>query len=228
MEGLCAKALVALLAGCLAVDRVAFLQSLLSRPLPAAALAGLLLGRPETGLWCGMFLELIWIVRHPVGGAIPPDETLAALAGVCAACGAPEAWTPQSQAALGVLLGLPFGALGARLDERVRRANGAVLGLWRSRWVSGESTLAAAQRAGALRFFAAGALGGAMAAFVLGPLASALAAAWPEGLKRGMDVFSALLPVIGVGSLLSGLPGWGARAAFGLGLLGGLGLGRGR
>src|SRR6056297_3604623 len=52
--------------GC-GLDRVAAGQFLLSRPLVAAPLTGVL-------------LELLWLGRLPVGAAVPPDDTQVAIA----------------------------------------------------------------------------------------------------------------------------------------------------
>jgi PTS system mannose-specific IIC component len=222
VEDWAGKALLAVLAGILAVDRIAFFQSMLSRPLPAAALAGLLVGQPQTGLFCGIFLEAVWLTRHPVGGAIPPDETLTALAAVAAACAAPQGWKPEAAAALGVIVGLPYGYLGRALDLRVRKANGVLLLRVRAEVAVGNrGAVGRAQRLGALRFFGMGILGGAAAVLVAPPVAGLLVSAAPMPMQAGMEIFAVILPVIGAGALLSGIAGWGPRAALGLGALGG-------
>ena len=68
--------LVAMLTG---LDRVALVQVMISRPLVAAPLTGLVLGNPLLGLEVGMLLELLWLGRLPVGAAIPPDDTQVAV-----------------------------------------------------------------------------------------------------------------------------------------------------
>ena len=57
------------------LDRVALVQMMISRPLVAGPLTGLVLGKPLLGLEVGMLLELLWLGRLPVGAAIPPDDT---------------------------------------------------------------------------------------------------------------------------------------------------------
>ncbi|MGD9019102.1 MAG: PTS sugar transporter subunit IIC, partial [Desulfuromonadales bacterium] len=61
------------------LDRVAFVQFMISRPLVAGPLTGWVLGDPLTGLEVGMLLELLWLGRLPVGAAIPPDDTQVAV-----------------------------------------------------------------------------------------------------------------------------------------------------
>ena len=50
----------------LGLDRTAALQIMISRPLVAGPLVGLLLGDALTGLTVGMLLELLWLCRMPV------------------------------------------------------------------------------------------------------------------------------------------------------------------
>ena len=72
-----------LLAGTLAMltglDRVAFVQFMISRPIVAAPVAGWIMGNPLVGLEIGALLELLWLGRLPVGASIPPDETQVAI-----------------------------------------------------------------------------------------------------------------------------------------------------
>lgn len=70
--------LVAVLCG---LDRTAVLQLMLSRPIVAGPLTGLVLGSPLTGLQVGMLVELLWLGRLPVGASIPPDDTQIAVGG---------------------------------------------------------------------------------------------------------------------------------------------------
>ncbi|MBN1957491.1 MAG: PTS sugar transporter subunit IIC [Desulfuromonadales bacterium] len=70
-------ALIALFCG---LDRVAILQFMISRPIVAAPLTGLVLGDPQVGLQIGLLVELLWLARLPVGAAVPPDDTQVAIA----------------------------------------------------------------------------------------------------------------------------------------------------
>jgi len=58
IQDLLLGALVALLCG---LDRVAVLQIMISRPLVAAPLTGMLLGQPLIGLQVGIMMELLWL-----------------------------------------------------------------------------------------------------------------------------------------------------------------------
>ncbi|MCD6527516.1 MAG: PTS sugar transporter subunit IIC [Desulfuromonas sp.] len=73
---------IALLSVVAGLDRTAVAQLQLSRPLVCAALAGFILDIFPMALQLGVMLELLWIMRIPVGAAIAPDDTQAAIGGV--------------------------------------------------------------------------------------------------------------------------------------------------
>jgi PTS system mannose-specific IIC component len=64
-----------------AVDSV-FLQVMVSQPLVAGWLAGLLVGAPGLGLGIGLLLQLVWIRDLPMGGRAMPAAGPAAVVGV--------------------------------------------------------------------------------------------------------------------------------------------------
>lgn len=57
------------------LDRTAAFQIMISRPLVAGPLIGLVLGDLLTGLSVGLLLELLWLCRMPVGASVPHDDT---------------------------------------------------------------------------------------------------------------------------------------------------------
>jgi len=75
-------ALLALLAGLLALDDVALAQTWFSQPLPAALLTGFFCGDPMTGLAIGLPLQLILVVNLPVGQSFTGDPAVAIVAAV--------------------------------------------------------------------------------------------------------------------------------------------------
>ncbi len=119
-----------LTAGTLAVllgfDRVAFLQSMVCRPLVAASLTGWLLGIPLAGLQVGILLELLWLGRLPVGAAIPPDDTQVAIGATVLTLTVQQqfAVTGIPTVLLATLTALPLGLVGQYGERWVRRANG--------------------------------------------------------------------------------------------------------
>lgn len=116
--------LVSLTGGLIALDRSAAFQFMISRPIVAGPLIGLLLQQPAAGIVMGALLELIWISDHPLGGHLPPNECLAAI--VCSAAvilvhaGTDE--PPRSLIVLGFLFAPPIARIAAILERQMRRA----------------------------------------------------------------------------------------------------------
>jgi PTS system mannose-specific IIC component len=113
------------LAVLLGLDRVAFLQCMVSRPLVAAPLTGWLLGVPLTGLQVGVLLELLWLGRLPVGTVVPPDDTQVAIGATALALTLERLLDLHGMPAvlLCVLVAIPLGQFGQFADRRARRAN---------------------------------------------------------------------------------------------------------
>lgn len=114
--------LVAMLTG---LDRVALVQVMISRPLVAAPLTGLVLGNPLLGLEVGMLLELLWLGRLPVGAAIPPDDTQVAVGATVLAfsMGQMLGLSGMPMVILAVLVAIPLGKFGQIFDRLARNVN---------------------------------------------------------------------------------------------------------
>ncbi|MDD2557466.1 MAG: PTS sugar transporter subunit IIC [Desulfuromonadaceae bacterium] len=69
------------------LDRTALAQSMLCRPVVCGCLCGLIMGNYAAGLLLGAAMELLWIMRLPVGAAIAPDDTQSTIAAVFLFCG---------------------------------------------------------------------------------------------------------------------------------------------
>lgn len=102
------------------VDLVSFPQAMLSRPLVAAAVAGVIIGDVQAGLRVGLVLELFALDVLPVGASRYPDFGPGAVAAAAFAAGRP--WVE----ALGfaVLLGLAMALVGGRSMILLRLVNG--------------------------------------------------------------------------------------------------------
>jgi hypothetical protein len=111
---------LALLGAVVALDAVSVAQAMISRPLVAGALAGILAGDVVTGLQVGALLELFLLVALPAGGGRMPEGGIAAIVAVAAAAAAPGA----GGLALGVASGLLWGDIASRTQSRVRSWNG--------------------------------------------------------------------------------------------------------
>ena len=103
------------------VDLVTVPQGLLSRPIVAASVTGVLFGDPAVGLVVGMTLELYALDVLPIGAARYPDYGIAAVAAAAVAAHSPPTMAP----AVAGLIGLPMAILGGWSLHRLRRFNAA-------------------------------------------------------------------------------------------------------
>jgi len=111
------------------IDRTAMWQFMLSRPIVAAPLTGLLLGAPAMGLLVGGLVELLWLGRLPVGAAIPPDDTQVAVGGTALAIlvGQYLGMEGPSFTILATIIALPLGKVGQLFERVARQRNGRLL-----------------------------------------------------------------------------------------------------
>lgn len=68
--------LLAIIAGILGVERLAFGQFGFSNPLVASTIVGLALGNGQMGITIGITLQLIWMGVVGIGAAVPPDVVI--------------------------------------------------------------------------------------------------------------------------------------------------------
>ncbi len=208
--------LLTLVGGVVAVDGVAAVQSMLSRPLVVGWAVGMVVGAPMLGAQVGILLEIYLLVAIPSGGGRHPEGgTAAVVAVVAAAAVAPS----PSALAVGVAGGLGWGWLAAMSQSALRH--------WNERRADtpehhlDASEVARAQAAGLGLDFVRGAgltLVGVLAARWIGP---ALVPGWPVG--RGETyALMALGALTSLGVLLRGVAGTRGRAVlFGVGLTAG-------
>lgn len=118
----------------MALERRAFLQAMVSRPLVAATVTGMLLEDVTAGVAIGLFFELLHLGNASLGMAQAEHDTLPAVAGAVMACELGHASLALSTApmwALAALATMPLGALGqrleARLDSRARKYFGRAI-----------------------------------------------------------------------------------------------------
>lgn len=120
--------LVSFVGALISLDRTAFLQIMISQPIVAGTIIGFTLGAPVTGLIIGSALELLWIGTVPVGGSVPPNETVAAVIATAISIMAGSGMglvqpPPLSLTAFSILLSIPLAILGQRVDIFVRNYN---------------------------------------------------------------------------------------------------------
>ncbi len=118
------------------LDLTTFPQGLLSRPIVAASVAGVLLGEPMTGITVGMVLELYALDVMPVGASRYPDYGAASVAAVTAAAMPSSGIEPLTSAGL---VGLPLAALGGMALHIHRRLNTGMVAAAADEVASGSS-----------------------------------------------------------------------------------------
>ncbi|UCC75146.1 MAG: PTS sugar transporter subunit IIC [Gemmatimonadota bacterium] len=95
---------LALLGGITGLDSASCVQAMISRPIVAGPLAGLLLGDPVAGMWAGAILEILSLRQLPIGANRGWDTGPAAVAAVAAAL----RWTAGP---IALLVGVGFGVV---------------------------------------------------------------------------------------------------------------------
>ena len=116
--------IISIIGGFLCLDRV-LAQVMISRPIVAAPIVGLILSDPYTGLIAGAFLELFWIDRLPIGAYIPPNDTIAAILITAASilCGQILGHLRPELIAMAVLLYIPVAIIAQRMDQWIVLGN---------------------------------------------------------------------------------------------------------
>jgi hypothetical protein len=212
-------ALPVLAAAALSLDRRAFMQCMLGRPLTTGAIVGAALGEPAAGLSLGLWTELLWLWRLTSGGYHTPDTPLALSAVLIALFGAGGAGpdSPQARAVLGFALVPALAHLLMRLDAALRRVAGRRSARLRERLGGQAAGGAAPSRLAASRAVRRAALAGvpetflaslaALAAFIpaVRLLAAALAGCLPPALWAPLAAFAPYAPAAGLLGIASSL-----------------------
>ena len=115
-------AAIGLWGGVVGLDATSFAQTMISRPLIAATITGVIAGRPVDGLLLGVILELFALVILPVGAARYPESGTAAVAATAAYLTATPLLSP-AVLLLAVLFALLWEHVGGASVILVRRFN---------------------------------------------------------------------------------------------------------
>lgn len=180
-------------AALLQLDNVQFLQSMVSRPLSASLVFGLICGCPGEAAKLGLLTELIYSDYMPMGGSLPPNGVTAAAVGVLAIS------SGVMSPGLAFFAGLAAGYLYSGAEFRLRSI--------RSGWNRPvEEALAAGRPALGRRLGASLAMEGAAVFVYVAVLAAAMAAAAAAGadllfLAPPADFAYAFMPWLGLSAL---------------------------
>jgi PTS system mannose-specific IIC component len=108
--------------GLVGLDATSFAQTMISRPLIAATITGVLMGRPVEALLVGSLLELFALVILPVGAARYPEAGTAAVAATAACLSVGPVLSP-ALVLLAVLFALLWEHVGGVSVVMARRFN---------------------------------------------------------------------------------------------------------
>ncbi|MEW5721598.1 MAG: PTS sugar transporter subunit IIC [Thermodesulfobacteriota bacterium] len=200
--------LVSLVGGLMALDRTAAFQFMISRPIVAGPVIGLTLGEPAAGVAMGALIELVWISRLPLGGKVPPNESLGAIVGTAAVIiAAPRGEPPGRELlALGFLCVPPVAHLAALLETRLRRLNALLAARARKAVKTGRPDRLNRLNLAGLALSLAGIYLYIMSALLLiVPLLAALRPRLPESLRTALEITYFCLPLLGVAAALSNM-----------------------
>ena len=215
---------IGLLGAIIGLDVVSFPQAMISRPIVAATITGIILGNAAGGLLVGATLELIALETLPVGASRYPEWGSASVVG-----GALFALRPSPSAGaltVAVLGALATAWVGGWTMYVIRRFNGAIA----RRWIptlglgSGRAVIAI-QTAGITADFVRGGILTLLAMLALDPLARAMIGLWSLDARLSRAVVVAAAAAVAAGAtwkLFHNTPG--ARWYFAGGLAIGLAL----
>jgi mannose/fructose/N-acetylgalactosamine-specific phosphotransferase system component IIC len=115
------------------IDATAAGQFMISRPIVAAPIMGIILGDLQRGILVGVLLELLWVGTLPVGATVPPESTFAAVNTVAIAV-LTNSIDKGSLVLIFIYL-IPFIYLASFFEDKIREKNNK-LTLWAERAIN--------------------------------------------------------------------------------------------
>src|SRR5207249_7576321 len=168
---------LAMLGGVLGLDVVSFPQAMISRPLVAATLTGVMLGQSASGLLIGAALELIALETLPIGASRYPEWGSASVVG--AAIFATHLTHPAGAMTLAVFAALATAWVGGWTMVQLRRWNAVWARHWRDALEAGSrGAVTSLQLLGMTTDLVRGALLTAAAYAALAPITTACLGLW--------------------------------------------------
>lgn len=169
---------------------------MISRPIFAGPLVGLIMGDVQTGLYVGATVELMYMGILPIGGSVPPN---AQIAGTISTVFAIVAKDP----AVGIALAIPIGTLAQLLIMLAWNIN--IILMHRADKYIDAGDIKGVERThlmGIPIFFAVFFVSSFLAVYFGSDFVSSLVAAMPSWLNNGLNVASKILPAVGMAMLL--------------------------
>jgi mannose/fructose/N-acetylgalactosamine-specific phosphotransferase system component IIC len=190
---------IALLGGILGLDVVSFPQAMVSRPLVAATLAGVLVGQPASGLLIGAALELVALETLPFGASRYPEWGSAAVVGGSIFASHPS--HPAGAMTIAMLGALATTWVGGWTMVKLRQLNA----FWARRERDGleagaRGTVISLQLRGLTADLARGTLLTFIALAVLTPIATATIALWTTDARLSRSLVVATVASVAAGA----------------------------
>ena len=175
---------------------------MISRPVVAGAIVGLLMGDLRTGLLVGGSVELMFMGVLPIGGSVPPNAQIAGVIGTAFAIiagGKPE---------VGIALAMPVGVLAQFLIMLAWNVN-IYLTHMADRYIKEVNTkkIEATHLSGLAVFFVIFFIAIFCALRFGSPAVAKLVASLPAWLSGGLKIASGILPALGMAMLIKMMNG---------------------
>ncbi len=214
--------LVALWGGAVGLDATSVFQVMISRPLVAATVTGLILGRPAEAVVIGIILEIFALVILPIGAARYPESGVGAVAAAFADAETAGPGLTPAILLLAVVYGLTWERVAGASVTALRRANERLVADAPGRGEFGPNRLERLHL-GAIALDGGRAVGVVLAGAWLGRwLLAALGPYWWIDGNTTLRVLAVATATL-LGATLSLFSGWSARRlALALGVLCGL------
>ena len=182
--------------GLLILENYGYGYWMISRPIFAGPLVGLVLGDLPTGLMVGGTVELMYMGVLPIGGSVPPNAQIAGIISTVFAI------TSGGNPEVGIALALPIGVLAQLLIMLAWNVNIILVHAADKHVQSGNyRAVERIHLCGLLVFFSIFFIASFLAIYLGSDFVSNLVAAMPEVLTDGLTVATGLLPAMGFAML---------------------------
>lgn len=193
---LIAALLLSVLVALLITENYGYGYWMISRPIFAGPLIGLILGDLQTGLIVGASVELMFMGVLPIGGSVPPNAQIAGIIGTIYAIQA-------ESTALGITLALPIGILAQFLIMLAWNLNIYLVHKSDKAIVDGNTRkMELLHLSGILVFFSVFFVSSFLAIYFGSDFVSRINDALPGWVSGGLEIAAGLLPAIGMAMLL--------------------------
>lgn len=183
--------------GLLILENYGYGYWMISRPIFAGPLVGLILGDMPTGLVVGGTVELMYMGVLPIGGSVPPNAQIAGIISTVFAV------TSGGNPEVGIALALPIGVLAQLLIMLAWNVNIILVHAADKHVQSGNyRAVERIHLCGLLVFFAIFFTASFLAIYLGSDFVSSLVASMPAILTDGLTVASGILPAVGMAMLL--------------------------